>query len=46
MSSSIDILIETASEEGLKKIAQKVKNKERISDEECLLLLSVRWPIL
>jgi aminodeoxyfutalosine synthase len=38
MSSSIDILINTASEEGLKNIARKVKNKERITDEECLLL--------
>jgi len=38
MSSSIDILIETASEDGLKNIARKVKNKERITDEECLLL--------
>ena len=38
MTDSIDILIEAASDEGLKRIAAKVKNKERITDEECLLL--------
>jgi aminodeoxyfutalosine synthase len=38
MMNSIDILIEAAADEGLKNIAQKVKNKERITDEECLLL--------
>ena len=38
MTESIDILINTATDNGLKFIAQKVKNKERISDEECLLL--------
>lgn len=38
MSSSIDILIETVADDGLKNIAQKVKNKERITDTECLLL--------
>lgn len=38
MSSSIDILIDAAPAEGLKNIAKKVKNKERITDEECLLL--------
>ncbi|MBK8520123.1 MAG: aminofutalosine synthase MqnE [Chitinophagaceae bacterium] len=38
MTESIDILIDTATDTGLKSIAQKVKNKERISDEECLLL--------
>ena len=38
MVNSIDILIEAAGEDGLKNIAQKVKNKERITDAECLLL--------
>jgi len=38
MTNSINILIDAASDEGLKSIAQKVKNKERISDTECLLL--------
>ena len=38
MTESIDILIDTATDTGLKSIAQKVKNKERISDEDCLLL--------
>lgn len=38
MSSSIDILIETVADEGLKNIARKVQNKERITDAECLLL--------
>ncbi len=38
MTDSIDILIDAVSDEGLKKIAQKVKNKERITDAECLLL--------
>lgn len=38
MTSSIDILIDAAADEGLKTIAQKVKNKERITDGECLLL--------
>lgn len=38
MSSSIDILIDAATDEGLKAIAQKVKNSERITDEECMLL--------
>jgi aminodeoxyfutalosine synthase len=38
MTESIDILIDTATDTGLKSIAQKVKNKERITDEECLLL--------
>jgi aminodeoxyfutalosine synthase len=38
MNNSIDILIDAVAEEGLKSIAQKVKNKERITDEECLLL--------
>ncbi len=38
MINSIDILIDAAADEGLKSIAQKVKNKERITDEECLLL--------
>ena len=38
MTDSIDILINTTADNGLKSIAQKVKNKERITDEECLLL--------
>jgi aminodeoxyfutalosine synthase len=38
MTNSIDILIDSVSDQGLKSIAQKVKNTERISDEECLLL--------
>ncbi len=38
MTASIDILIDAAADSGLKSIAQKVKNKERISDEDCLLL--------
>ena len=38
MIDSIDILIEAAADEGLKTIARKVKNSERITDDECLLL--------
>lgn len=38
MPGSIDILIDTATDTGLQSIAGKVKNKERISDEDCLLL--------
>ena len=38
MTDSIDILIDAAADEGLKLIAKKVKNSERISDNECLLL--------
>ena len=38
MTDSIDILIDAAADEELKTIAQKVKNKERITDAECLLL--------
>jgi aminodeoxyfutalosine synthase len=38
MTDSIDILIDATADKGLKSIAQKVKNKERISDEDCLLL--------
>ena len=38
MTESIDILINASADNGLKAIAQKVKNKERISDEDCLLL--------
>lgn len=38
MSSAIDTLVESTTDEGLKIIAQKVKNSERITDEECLLL--------
>lgn len=35
MSETIDILISTATDNTLKNIAQKVKNKERITDKEC-----------
>ena len=38
MPSSIDILIDTVADYGLKFIAQKVKDSKRITDEECLLL--------
>lgn len=38
MSASIDILMDAATDEGLKAIARKVKNSERITNEECLLL--------
>ncbi len=38
MINSIDILIEAAADEGLETVARKVKNSERISDDECLLL--------
>lgn len=38
MTTSIDILIDSAADEDLKTIAQKVKNSERITDEECLQL--------
>ena len=38
MTDSIDILINTIADNGLQSVAQKVKNKERITDEECLLL--------
>jgi len=35
---SIDILIDSVADKGLKTIARKVKNNERITDEEGLLL--------
>ena len=38
MTDSIDILIDATADTGLKLIAQKVKDKQRISDEDCLLL--------
>lgn len=38
MTDSIDILIDATADTGLRSIAQKVKNKERITDEDCLLL--------
>lgn len=38
MNESIDILVDTVTDEGLKTIARKVKDSERITDEECLLL--------
>ncbi len=38
MDNSIDILITTTQDNELKKIAQKVKDGVRISDEECILL--------
>lgn len=38
MSTSIDILIDTAADASLKNIAQKVKDGVRITDDECLVL--------
>ena len=38
MNSSIDSMIAATSDNGLKTIAQKVKESKRISDEECLIL--------
>ena len=38
MSSSIDTLISSTEDPGLKTIAQKVKNEERITDDECMQL--------
>jgi len=38
MSSAIDILVESTTDKGLQIIAAKVKNGERITDAECLLL--------
>ena len=38
MSASIDTLINFTKDSSLKNIAEKVKNGERISDEECMLL--------
>ena len=38
MTGSIDILIEAVQDEGLRSIAKKVKNSERITDDECLQL--------
>ena len=38
MGNSIDTLINNTSDISLKNIAEKVKNTERISDEECLIL--------
>jgi aminodeoxyfutalosine synthase len=38
MTGSIDILIDAVNDDGLKLIAKKVKNSERINDEECLQL--------
>jgi len=38
MSSSIDILITSATEPSLQNIAQKVKDGQRITEEECLIL--------
>ncbi len=38
MNSSIDILISTTQDTGLKNIAKKVKEGNRITDEECLML--------
>jgi aminodeoxyfutalosine synthase len=38
MIDSLDILIDTVEDEGLKYIAKKIKKSERITDEECLLL--------
>lgn len=38
MNSSVDTLIDFTVDQGLKTIAEKVKNQQRITDEECLLL--------
>ncbi|HMK03889.1 MAG TPA: aminofutalosine synthase MqnE [Ferruginibacter sp.] len=38
MSASLDILIDSTADNGLKIIAQKVKDGQRITDEDCLLL--------
>lgn len=38
MTDSIDIVIDTATDDGLRSIAGKVKNNERITDEDCQLL--------
>jgi len=38
MTDSIDILIDTATDSALKNIAKKVKNQQRITDDECLQL--------
>lgn len=38
MNSSVDTLIDFTADQGLKTIAEKVKNQQRITDEECLLL--------
>jgi len=38
MTDSIDILIDTAADTSLKTIAQKVKDNQRITDDECLQL--------
>lgn len=38
MSSAIETLVESTADNGLKTIAQKVKEGKRITDEECLLL--------
>ncbi len=38
MSANIDVLIASAADEQLKTIAQKVKDNQRITDEECLAL--------
>ena len=38
MTGSIDILIAAVQDEGLRSIAKKVKNSERITDDECLQL--------
>ncbi len=38
MSDTLDFLVDTVTDPALKSIAQKVKNNQRITDEECLLL--------
>ena len=38
MHNAIDILIDSTKDQSLKTIAEKVKNNQRITDEECLLL--------
>lgn len=38
MTGSIDVLVDAVEDKGLKQIAEKIKNSQRITDEECLLL--------
>ena len=38
MTGGIDVLIGTVKDQGLQQIAEKVKNNQRITDEECILL--------
>ncbi len=38
MTGAIDVLVDTVQDKGLKQVATKIKNGQRITDEECLLL--------